>query len=107
MQLGFVGLGKMGLNMVTRLIRGGHQIAAYDRSADAVARAEATGARAAASLETLVAVLPPPRAIWVMVPAGPPTESVVATLGDRLSADDVIVDGGNTNFHDDVRRAEA
>ena len=106
MQLGFVGLGKMGLNMVTRLVRGGHQIVAFDRTAEAISRAEAAGARGAPSLEALVAGLTPPRAVWVMVPAGDATESTVAALGDRLSADDVIIDGGNTNFHDDVRRAE-
>jgi 6-phosphogluconate dehydrogenase len=106
MQLGFVGLGKMGLNMVTRLAGEGHQIVAYDRSADALARAEATGSGGAASLEALVAALTPPRAVWLMVPAGPPTESTVAALGDLLSRDDVVIDGGNTNFHDDVRRAQ-
>ena len=106
MQLGFVGLGKMGLNMVTRLVRGGHEIVAFDRSPDAIARAETAGARGAATLETLVAALTPPRTVWVMVPAGAPTESTVAALGDLLSADDAIIDGGNTNFHDDVRRAE-
>ena len=107
MQLGFVGLGRMGLNMVTRLTRGGHQVIAYDRSADAVARAAAAGARGAASLDTVVQALTPPRAVWVMVPSGAPTESTVADLGQRLSAGDAIIDGGNTNFHDDVRRAEA
>jgi len=106
MQLGFVGLGKMGLNMVTRLVRGGHQIVAYDRSADAIRRAEAAGARAAASVDALVAALAPPRGVWIMVPAGAPTESTVAALGDLMSAGDVIIDGGNTNFHDDVRRAK-
>jgi len=106
MQLGFVGLGKMGLNMVTRLIRGGHQIAAFDRSADAVARAETAGARGVATLDALVAGLTPPRAVWVMVPAGGPTESTVTSLGGLLSAGDAIIDGGNTNFHDDVRRAQ-
>jgi 6-phosphogluconate dehydrogenase len=105
MQLGFVGLGRMGLNMVTRLQRGGHQVVAYDRSADAVGRAEHAGAGGVDSLDALVAALSPPRAVWVMVPAGPPTESTVADLADRLSPDDVIIDGGNTNFHDDVRRA--
>ena len=106
MQLGFVGLGKMGLNMVTRLVRGGHQVVAYDRSPDAIRHAEAAGARGAASLEALVPALAPPRGIWIMVPAGPPTESTVTALGTLLSADDVIIDGGNTNFHDDVRRAQ-
>ena len=84
MQLGFVGLGRMGLNMVTRLIRGGHQIVAYDRSADAVARAETAGARGVSSLEALARALDAPHAIWVMVPAGDPTESTVAALGTRL-----------------------
>jgi 6-phosphogluconate dehydrogenase len=107
MQLGFVGLGRMGLNMVTRLIRGGHQIAAYDRSADAVARAATAGAQGVSSLEALVAALTPPRAVWVMVPAGDPTETTVAALSALLSPDDVIIDGGNTNFHDDVRRAQS
>jgi 6-phosphogluconate dehydrogenase len=107
MQLGFVGLGKMGSNMVTRLVRGGHQVVAYDRSADAVRRTEAAGARGAAGLEGLVAALTPPRAIWIMVPAGPATESTVDALAALLSADDVMIDGGNTNFHDDVRRAQA
>jgi len=106
MQLGFVGLGRMGLNMVTRLTRGGHQIVAYDRSADAVDKAEAIGAKGAASLDAVVTALATPRAVWVMVPAGDPTESTVNALADRLSAGDVIIDGGNTNFHDDVRRAE-
>ena len=107
MQLGFVGLGRMGLNMVTRLVRGGHQIAAYDRSADAVARAATAGAQGVSSLEALVAALTPPRAVWVMVPAGDPTETTVAALSTLLSPDDVIIDGGNTNFHDDVRRAQS
>jgi 6-phosphogluconate dehydrogenase len=106
MQLGFVGLGKMGLNMVTRLVRGGHEVVAYDRSADAVRRAEAAGARGVASLEALVPALNAPRGVWIMVPAGAPTESTVTALGALLSADDVIVDGGNTNFHDDIRRAQ-
>ena len=106
MQLGFIGLGKMGLNMVTRLTRSGHQIVAFDRDGDTVKRAEAAGARGASSLEALVAGLTPPRAVWVMVPSGVPTESTVEALGRQLSAGDTIIDGGNTNFHDDVRRAE-
>jgi 6-phosphogluconate dehydrogenase len=96
----------MGLNMVTRLQRGGHSVVAYDRSADAVARAEAAGAKGVSTLETLVAALSSPRAVWVMVPSGEPTESTVAALGRLLSAGDAIIDGGNTNFHDDVRRAQ-
>jgi 6-phosphogluconate dehydrogenase len=105
MQLGFVGLGKMGLNMVTRLIQGGHQVVAFDRSADAVARAVAAGATGADHLEALVAGLASPRAVWVMVPSGDPTEQTVAALRPLLSAGDVVIDGGNTHFHDDVRRA--
>jgi 6-phosphogluconate dehydrogenase len=107
MQLGFVGLGRMGLNMVTRLVRGGHQVVAYDRSQEAVARAEAAGVGGVSSLDALVSALTAPRAVWVMVPAGDPTESTVSALGQLLSAGDTIVDGGNTNFHDDVRRAQA
>jgi 6-phosphogluconate dehydrogenase len=105
MQLGFVGLGKMGLNMVTRLVRGGHQVIAFDRSHDAVANAGEAGARGVASLEALVDSLSAPRIVWVMVPAGDATESTIIALGDLLSAGDTIVDGGNTNYHDDVRRA--
>jgi 6-phosphogluconate dehydrogenase len=107
MQLGFVGLGKMGLNMVTRLVAGGHEIVAYDRDAAATARAEAAGARGVATLDALVASLSTPRAVWLMVPAGDPTESTISTLAGILSANDVIIDGGNSNFHDDVRRAAA
>jgi 6-phosphogluconate dehydrogenase len=105
MHLGFVGIGKMGLNMVTRLRRGRHDVIAFDRSAEAVSRAIAKGARGVASLDALVASLAPPRAIWIMIPAGEPTESTVTSLGDRLAEGDVIIDGGNTHFEDDVRRA--
>jgi 6-phosphogluconate dehydrogenase len=107
MQLGFVGLGKMGLNMVTRLERGGHDIVAFDRSAEAVSKAEEVNAAGVPSLEALVATLKTPRAVWVMVPAGDPTESTINALGGLLSPGDVIIDGGNTNFHDDIRRAKA
>lgn len=106
MQLGFVGLGKMGLNMVTRLLRGGHEVVAFDRSADATTRAAQAGATPASDLTALVSRLRAPRAVWVMVPAGAPTESTVTALAEQLSAGDVIIDGGNTNYHDDVRRAE-
>src|SRR5712671_3624559 len=107
MQLGFVGLGKMGLNMVTRLERGGHDIVAFDRSAEAVSKAEEMKAAGVPSLEALVATLKTPRAVWVMVPAGDPTESTINALGGLLSPGDMIIDGGNTNFHDDIRRAKA
>jgi 6-phosphogluconate dehydrogenase len=106
MQIGFVGLGKMGLNMVTRLVRGGHQVVAFDRSAEALERSRQAGAQAIDSLESLVAALSPPRIVWVMLPAGAPTESTVEALGSALSAGDTIVDGGNTNFHDDIRRSK-
>ena len=106
MQIGFVGLGKMGSNMVTRLVRGGHEVIVYDRSAEAVRRGEAAGARGVATLDALVSALTPPRAVWLMVPAGVATESTVTALGDLLATEDVIIDGGNTNFHDDVRRAQ-
>jgi 6-phosphogluconate dehydrogenase len=106
MQIGFVGLGRMGLNMVTRLIRGGHTVVAFDRSADAVARAEAAGAKGVSTLDALVGALEAPRAIWMMVPSGDPTESTVTELSRLLAAGDTIIDGGNTNFHDDVRRAQ-
>jgi 6-phosphogluconate dehydrogenase len=107
MQLGFVGLGKMGLNMVTRLERGGHDVVAYDRSAEAVSKAEEAKASGVSSLDALVAKLAAPRAVWVMVPAGDPTESTINALAGLLSPGDVIIDGGNTNFHDDIRRAKA
>jgi 6-phosphogluconate dehydrogenase len=107
MQIGFVGLGKMGLNMVTRLARDGHTIVAFDRSADAVKKSVEAGATGAASLEDLVKGLAAPRHVWVMVPSGDPTESTIAALAGLLSAGDTIIDGGNTNFHDDVRRAKS
>jgi len=107
MQLGFVGLGRMGLNMVTRLARAGHTVVAYDRSPEAVARAGAAGAEGAASLEALVSMLAAPRAIWLMVPAGDATESTVNALASLLSGGDIVIDGGNSNFHDDVRRAQS
>jgi 6-phosphogluconate dehydrogenase len=105
MQLGFVGLGKMGLNMVKRLTRGGHEIVAFDVSANAVQRASADGVRTVDSLEALVTALASPRSVWVMVPSGEPTESTITALGQHLASGDTVIDGGNTNFHDDIRRA--
>jgi 6-phosphogluconate dehydrogenase len=107
MQLGFVGLGKMGLNMVTRLVAGGHEVVAYDRDQAAVGRAQSAGAHGVVSLEKMISHLAAPRTVWVMVPAGAPTESVVTALADLLSPGDAVIDGGNTNFRDDIRRAEA
>ena len=106
MDIGFVGLGKMGLNMVTRLQRAGHQVTAYDRSADALANATAAGCLGAASLADLVQRLKAPRAVWIMVPSGPPTEETVQAVTALLAPGDVIIDGGNTRFHDDVRRSK-
>ncbi|MDP9385342.1 MAG: decarboxylating 6-phosphogluconate dehydrogenase [Actinomycetota bacterium] len=105
MQIGFVGLGKMGGNMVHRIHRDSdHQCVAFDFNADAVAAAEGHGATGASSLEDLVGNLDAPRAVWVMVPAGDPTEQTVQRLAELLEPGDLIVDGGNSNFHDDIRR---
>ena len=106
MELGFVGLGRMGLNMVRRLRRDKHHIVAYDRAPEPIREAEREGATGAKTLADVVAQLKPPRAVWVMVPAGTPTEDTVDTLAKLLQRDDVIIDGGNSNFHDDARRAE-
>jgi 6-phosphogluconate dehydrogenase len=106
MQIGFVGLGRMGGNMVHRIRRDSdHEVVAFDPSADAVASAESHGASGASSLEDLVSKLSPPRMVWLMVPAGDITESSVQTLKGLLDAGDTIVDGGNSNWHDDQRRA--
>jgi 6-phosphogluconate dehydrogenase len=106
MDIGFVGLGRMGGNMVTRLSRAGHRIVAFDRSTSAVTAAEGEGARGAASLEALVKSLAPPRAVWVMVPAGDATEATIRELAGLLSSGDTIIDGGNTFYKDDVRRGQ-
>jgi len=106
MEIGMVGLGRMGGNMARRLIAGAHRVVGWARDAGAVKALGAGGGVAAASLDDLVARLAPPRAVWVMVPAGPPTEETVRSLAERLSAGDVVVDGGNSFFKDDVRRAK-
>jgi 6-phosphogluconate dehydrogenase len=105
MELGFIGLGKMGMNMVTRLQQGRHRVVAYDRTADLVKQAEGVGCVGAASLEDMIAKLKAPRVVWIMVPSGPPTEETVKKVASLLASGDTIIDGGNTNFHDDVRRA--
>jgi 6-phosphogluconate dehydrogenase len=105
MQIGMIGLGRMGGNMVRRLLKGGHQCVVFDRSPEAVAALAKEGAVGASSLDDFVAKLEAPRTAWLMVPAGEPTEEMVRQLGERLSEGDVIVDGGNTYFKDDVRRA--
>jgi 6-phosphogluconate dehydrogenase len=105
MDIGFIGLGKMGMNMITRLSQGGHRVVAYDRTPELITAAEGKGATAASSLEDLIARLPKPRAVWVMVPSGKPTEDTVQHLRTILDDNDIVIDGGNTKFHDDVRRA--
>ncbi|HEY1275330.1 MAG TPA: decarboxylating 6-phosphogluconate dehydrogenase [Thermoleophilaceae bacterium] len=108
MQLGFVGLGKMGGNMVHRIHRDSeHTVVAFDFNADAVSEAEGNGATGAGSLEELVSKLDPPRAVWIMVPSGDPTEQTVETLAGLLGEGDMIIDGGNSRWSDDKRRAEA
>src|SRR3954471_2336991 len=107
MQIGFIGLGKMGGNMVHRIKRdSGHDVVAFDFSQEAVDAAEGHGARGASSLADLVSKLDAPRTVWVMVPAGDATEKTVQELGGLMEPGDLIVDGGNSNWHDDVRRGE-
>ena len=107
MQLGMVGLGKMGANMTRRLMRGGHQLVVSDLSTDAVKELAGEGAVGSSSLQDLVQKLSTPRAVWIMVPAGDPTEQTVEKLASFLSAGDTIIDGGNSYFKDDVRRAKS
>jgi 6-phosphogluconate dehydrogenase len=107
MQLGMIGLGRMGGNMVERLMGRGHTCVVYDRNADAVKTYAGKGATGAASLKEFVAGLAKPRAAWVMVPAGAPTEGTVNELAGLMEAGDIIIDGGNSYFKDDVRRARA
>jgi 6-phosphogluconate dehydrogenase len=104
MRIGFVGLGRMGANMVRRLLLDGHQVVAFNRTPEKTRELAGEGAEAAFTLEDLVALLPAPRAVWVMVPAGEATEEMVTELMGLLEAGDTVVDGGNTNYHDDVRR---
>src|SRR5579863_2680909 len=105
MQMGMVGLGRMGANMTRRLMRGGHQLAVSDLSPDSVKQLAGEGATGSSSLEDLIAKLTPPRAIWIMVPAGAATEATVQKLAAKLQPGDAIIDGGNSYFKDDVRRA--
>ncbi|MBL8587777.1 MAG: decarboxylating 6-phosphogluconate dehydrogenase [Methylobacteriaceae bacterium] len=105
MQLGMVGLGRMGANLVRRLMRAGHACVVYDRDPAPGAALAAEGAQAASSLKNLVAALAPPRAVWVMLPAGKATEQAIADLSGLLEPGDAIIDGGNSFWKDDVRRA--
>ncbi len=104
MHLGFIGLGRMGANMVRRLIRDEHTVVVYNRTPEKTREIETEGATGSFSIEELVGKLEKPRAVWIMVPAGDATEAQIAELTEHLEPGDTIIDGGNTNFHDDVRR---
>lgn len=105
MELGMIGLGRMGANMVRRLIHGGHRCVVFDRNSAAVSQAAKDGAIASASAQGLVDRLHRPRAVWLMLPPGEPTEQMTQALALSLQADDVVIDGGNSFFQDDIRRA--
>ncbi len=107
MQLGMIGLGRMGANMVRRLMRGRHECVVWDVNPDNVKQLAGEGATGATSLDDFVAKLRPPRAVWIMVPAGSATENTVNDLTARLKANDIIIDGGNSYFKDDARRSRA
>ena len=101
-----VGLGKMGANMTLRITQHGHEVVAWDRSEESVKAVSAEGAHGAGSLEDLVQALEPPRAVWLMLPAGDPTEGTIRTLEDVLGPGDIIIDGGNSNFRFAMEDAE-
>ena len=105
MDIGMIGLGRMGGDMARRLMRGGHRVVVYDSQPQAVQALVDEGADGASSIEELAGQLPSPRVVWVMVPSGEPTESTIDALADALSPEDVIIDGGNSNYKDSVRRA--
>ena len=107
MELGFVGFGRMGGNMVKRLLGRGHKIAVYARKREVRAEAAALGATPAESIENLVAKLTPPRVLWLMIPAGPPVDDTLRELMPLLAPQDIIVDGGNSNYKDSIRRAQS
>jgi 6-phosphogluconate dehydrogenase len=107
MQLGMIGLGRMGGNIVRRLMKSGHTAVVYDKDPKAVAALAADGAVGADSLEDFIAKLTKPRTAWVMLPAGKSTEATIDALAKLMQADDVIIDGGNTFWQDDVRRGKA
>jgi 6-phosphogluconate dehydrogenase len=107
MELGMIGLGRMGANMAQRLLRGGHAVVGFDPKAEARAQLERDGGGSADSLQALVAALSAPRVLWMMVPAGRITDDTVDALADLLAPGDVVIDGGNSNYKDTLRRAEA
>ena len=106
MQLAMIGLGKMGGNMVERLLRGGHKVVAFDRANETVQKYAKLGATAASSLGDIVKKLDAPRVIWIMVPAGAPVDDTINELRPALSEGDILIDGGNSNFHETMRRAK-
>jgi 6-phosphogluconate dehydrogenase len=106
MELGMIGLGRMGANMTERLLRGGHRVISYDRSAEAIQQVVDKGAVGAHSLADFVKQLSPPRAIWLMVPSGDPVDQTIEQLLPHLAKGDTIIDGGNSNYKDSIRRAE-
>ncbi len=107
MQLAMIGLGRMGGNMVRRLVQGGHELIVYDLNTEGIKVVAAKGVRAAKDLAELAKALEPRRVIWVMVPAGAPVESTIEQLAPQLSPGDIVIDGGNSNYRDSLRRAEA
>lgn len=107
MQLGIIGLGRMGGNIARRLMLNGHTTVVFDRNTDFVSALEQDGATGVVDLPALVAGLAKPRAVWVMLPSGAPTEDTIDTLSQLLDADDIIIDGGNTFYKDDIRRSKA
>lgn len=107
MEIAMIGLGRMGANMTTRLIQGGHKVFVFDLSDEAVKKAEAGGAQGVGSLKQIADSLKPPRVAWVMVPAGEPTEKSIQQLGDVFEAGDIVIDGGNSYYKDSLRRGKA
>ena len=105
MDIAMIGLGKMGANMTTRMLRGGHRVVAFDLNEDSIKAAEAQGADGARTLNEIKTKLASPRAVWVMVPAGNPTESTITALAEILSPGDTVIDGGNSNYKDSICRA--
>ena len=106
-EIGFVGLGRMGLNMTRRLLQGGHSVVVWDRQAGPTQQAESSGARPADGLPELARALIPPRTIWAMIPAGPPVDDWIAALEPVLGKQDLLVDGGNSSYKDSRRRHDA
>jgi len=107
MDIGMVGLGKMGLNMARRLVRGGHRVVGYNRRPEATAELEKDGGRGATSLEAMVQALPAPRTVWLMIPSGKPVDDTIEVLRTLLEPGDLVVDGGNSNYRDSLRRGAA